>query len=274
MLVLDPRSGGQYSEATDASDTICFVRYDGREREILINSSMLRPPVTSAVAIGVGLCRVLHLDASLAASTALLLSSMRAEDCQRVLSDLRVSSDDATLRESSRGCPGMPLSDMDKKMIELKPFRAYRLGEVVAFDKNENGSISDSCPFLCYGRVVTISDEGEAAMRRISLKTDTETVTLLPTSIYSFKSARDPSLHADRTPTETYQKMTSMASKLLGTGKRSSASASAALAQSVEAPTSSHPHADQTVSRQEVVGALSSLLHRAGVPLSLEKQVC
>jgi hypothetical protein len=291
MAVLDPRSQGRGAEVTESMDCLCFVQSVTEGVDVLINTSMMKPPITSAVAIGIGLCRVLHLDASLATTASLLLSSLHPADCQRVLTDLRVSSDGATLRETVRGSPGMPLSQMDRAMVELKPFRGYRLGEIVAYDANDAEVASEMCaeatctstarqPILCYGKVVFISDEGEAILKKISLRTGTATITLLPTAIYSFKSARDPTLHASEGATS--QKRFSVTSKLMGV---SGLKGPARNAKDGDTPTAAAAsggsdvldHVDResagAVSRQEVLGALSSLLHRAGVPLSMEKQV-
>lgn len=285
MTILDPRSQGTEAQVTESMESLCFVSPTAESIEVIINVSMLKPPISSVVAIGIGLCRALHLDASLATTASLLLSSLHPADCQRVLTDLRVSSDGATLRESVRGSPGMPLSDMDKRMVELKPFRGYRVGEIVAYDSNEldtrssvpavNESELDALPKanLCYGKVVFVSEEGGALMKKITLRTGTGTITLLPTAIYSFKSARDPSLHSSRPAAGADQKRMP---KLMGATRLSIQGGRSATV--IDSSDSIGKECvenvdNSTVSKQEVLDAVSSLLHRAGVPLSMEKQV-
>ena len=296
MLVSDPRSASTSPVTMECLESLCYVRTTStdpvtnraRECEILINSNMLLPPVSGVVAIGIGLCRILHLDESFAASASLLLSTHHPTDCQRVLSDLRVSSDAASIRESVRGLPGAALSAMDQAMVELKPFRGYRLGEIVAYDERlvsggtapaiENSSTGEvDVRHLRYGRVAFINEEGEVGMRKITLRIGSGVLTLLPTDIYTFKSARDSSLHHDRD------------SAVSATGRapfsfmgRPSSSAATTGLRRVNGVNSFEPHAhteerspDTTsvVSTQDVLGAVSSLLHRAGLPLSMEKQV-
>jgi len=248
---------------------------------IWISSTMLSPPISMSVAVSIGLCRLIGLDPSLAASMSLLLSAPSSDMCVRILADLRISGDVATLREHNRGTPGIPVNSVDYDLIELKPYRSYRLGEIVAYDiKHEERPVSTSLTrveagiSLCYGKVVAISEEGKAGLRRISIRTGSSVVPLLSSEVYSFRPARDKALQSTSAVTirnTLHMKPDSRGKTHLELLRRDTTSEDrAALGECEEACVVANSYTP--VSQSEVLGALSTLLQRAGVPISFEKQ--
>jgi hypothetical protein len=271
MKISDPRHKSSRSQSTEPMPSLCFVKLNDKESTctLLINSSMLVPPVTASVAIGVGICRLLGLDASVSASVSLLLASIELGDSDRVFTELRVASDSATIRERSRGVPGAEVTECDRKMTELKPFRVYRLGEIVAYEKQDPNKKSKT---LHYARVVSISEEGEAGVRRVSLKTDLGVITCLPTEIFSFKSARE--INSSMKSVNPVQERKSRFSFLSSSNSQKFSSFEIPEDKSTPAQGSQgDQEKDCLVSQNEVVGALQGLLLRAGIPVSLENKV-
>lgn len=70
------------------------------------------------MAVSVGLCRLLGLEHSLAATVACLLSSPAGQETN-VLSLLRVGCDpgSASVREGKRGLPGQPVTAADVELL-------------------------------------------------------------------------------------------------------------------------------------------------------------
>jgi hypothetical protein len=267
MNIIDPRQKSSRSQASEPMPSLCFLQFNEREQiySLYINSSMLLPPVSGSVAIGVGLCRLLGLDASVSASVSLLLESIELGDADRVFTELRVASDTATIRERSRGLPGAEVTKYDRGMTELKPFRVFRLGEIVAYEKDSLANTRTRS--LHYARVVAISEEGEAGVRRISLKTDTGVVTCLPTEIYSFKSARDATSSLKRSNSIQTEKKSRL-SMFSGNFKPSAEDKTDPVSEGAQVT-----EKDAPVNQTEIVGALQGLLLRAGIPVSLENKV-
>lgn len=69
-----------------------------------------------------------------AATASTNTSNSSLSSTSRLLHLLRVGSDQVTVRERHRGVPGERLTDGDAALVELRPFRVYRMGEVVAYD--------------------------------------------------------------------------------------------------------------------------------------------
>ena len=216
---------------------------------LYVNTSLLQPPVTLDTAVSIGLCKLLGLPVHLASSIATLLASAPAE-VPRVLRSLRLGSGAAAAREKQRGAPGSPLVGADASLVELKPFRVFQLGEVVAFD--------DGCG-LRYGRVQVVGEKGEGGARRLQLLTGSGSSLLLSTEVYSFRSARGRETSAGETP----QKAARVSSTLDGFAR----GLARAAAEGQEPPPAAP--ALEPVRRQELLSAVSNLLVRAGVPLDL-----
>ena len=131
---------------------------------------------------------------------------------------LRVTRDPVSEREARRGLPGCVVTAADMELLELKPFRMFRTGEIVAYEDATLPppplSSSAAAPALArvmmrYARVVSAGDSGAAGMRMVQLRIagsgngsgrgslggeegiGGSVVTLLATEVFSFKSARD-----------------------------------------------------------------------------------
>ena len=94
----------------------------------------------------------------------------------------------------------------------------------------------------------------------------------LPTDLYSFKSARDLSLHPS-----SNQRGTSGALESPNPASASPASSKVdretVLSNAKKVGSAKMQSSGGAVSQQEVVAALGGLLHRAGIPMTLEKEV-
>jgi len=181
-----------------------------RTRKVLfVNCSVLDPPITVEVAVALGLCKSLRLDTRTAAAVACLIASSTQGRAQQVLGYLRIGSDVATMRERLRGIPGERIFQNDQDLLELKPFRIFRSGEVVAYQARQpstptltntstptklTDSVGDEVEDgleLRYGRVVSSGETEEGGLRRVVVRAGEGVVTLLSTQVYSFKSARE-----------------------------------------------------------------------------------
>jgi hypothetical protein len=126
---------------------------------------------------------------------------------------------------------------------------------------------------LRYAKVVSSGQAAEAGMRKVLLRIGaTSTISLLATDVYSFKSARDAASQRATGKSSTGGVIGAIGS-MLGVRQSAAASpqrqASASSASSSSAEDDLHHHQQQqVVSRDEVVGALNSLLTRAGIPLA------
>jgi hypothetical protein len=321
MEIRDPRlQDSRHAKiVTDATESLCFVasNSDNSATKLIVNSGLLVPPdalsaavVSSSdfisplhpsVALGVGLARAFLMDPPLAATLALLLSeaSTTSAGTQTLLSHLRISSDSASLRERLRGSPGSFVNSSDKLMLELKPFRAYRPGEIIAFesaseDRLDNNNLSDGG--MVYGRVLVVEGDdndglvttssdvfrdgiGESlGLKRITVRINAagETATFLPTSLYSFKSARDVSLHTpERAPvvSTTAKEITNNITSDVASVSSISQPANISSTLHAQGKDSSSSVKSEAVSQDEIIEALGGLLHRAGIPMTLEKEV-
>jgi hypothetical protein len=207
-----------------ASKTLSFIsekQSAGGKFSLYINYGAIAPPITVEIAVAMGLCRYVGLSPSLAATLGYLLEASHCGDSRDLLFNLRVGSDTVTLRERQRGMPGEKVAASDIPLLELKPFRMFRVGETVVFkgskpatsptkkpleravmkavDEVEASTAGRDSPSidptsdLRYGRVTAIGDAEEAGMRRITVKTgsDGTNATLLSTEVFSFMSARE-----------------------------------------------------------------------------------
>lgn len=270
MKLIDLKQKESTTRMTESVQSLSYVDYNEQSQiyTLYSNSNMLFPPITASVAVSIGICKVFDLDPSTAASISLLIDSIDQGDTNRIFTDLRVVSDEVTLRERMRGFPGAEVTENDRKMTELKPYKVYRLGEIIAYSTNNDSNK------LYYGRVVAISGEGEAGLRRISIKTDSGITTYLPTELYSFKSARELSNQLKNSTTiNTDSKLFSL---LYGNNNNNNKDTK--VDSSNESKVSSNQSklndkSELPVNQNEIVGALHGLLLRAGIPISLENQV-
>jgi hypothetical protein len=114
--------------------------------------------------------------------------------------------------ERQRGVPGERLCQIDEELLELKPFRLFRIGEIVAYcpevlntsvESNIAETVSNHS--FKYARVLTIFTEdttsnettdfdmmNHVGLRRVSIKISRDVViTVLASHVYSFKSIRE-----------------------------------------------------------------------------------
>jgi len=191
--------------------------------------------------------------------------------------------------------PGEAVTAADAALIELKPFRTFRVGEIVAVALMDPSAMSSSSTTsLKYARVMSIGsnegvskqDSSDGGLRRISLKVGgTRTVSFLTTDVFSFRSARSRDAGNDaarQRPAEGE-----------GNQSRSFAVSSSAVAVTDGAADHATPlrrhnagregNAGATsdggnavpkdyVSRDELLQALSGLLNRAGIPTDLTSE--
>jgi hypothetical protein len=186
-----------------------------------------------------------------------------------------------------RGSPGEAVASSDHALLELKPFRIFRAGEVVAYDHKvmvatnlgNDGSSSSNAAVgaamdMRYGRVVSCGESEEGGLRRVTVKTGSGTVAMLSTDVYSFKSARE----AATAGSVSAHNSSSASSATAGQNPIGKAArpAPSALGTESAAPDSASLSAGSSVApvqRDELLSAVSGLMQRAGIPLGADTQV-
>ena len=156
---------------------LSFVRNSESERTILVNSTLLISPVTAELAVATGLCDALRISSTYAGTIAVLLQSSRSAD-SGIMSHLQIAHEDSYNSQHVRGQPGAVILADDEAYLELKPFRIFRNGEIVAYKTSRTDGR------VCYGRVLAVSDTGEGGLRRIRLAGGNDTtVEVLSTEV-------------------------------------------------------------------------------------------
>lgn len=220
---------------TDASDTLCYQ--DGCV--IYVNASLISHTVTLSVAVSSGLCRMLSLPLSYAPVLAMLLTS--PDNINDILSQLRL--DSSVSNVTSRGVPGVEVDSSDLSLLELKPYKKYNTGEIVAYEDGEK---------FYYGRVVGI--EEDSMLGKVAVRTRSGVVNMLLTNVYTFQ----PTGHMAKRGATAYHKKSSVKQEQTLMKK---------IAEVDKGPQ------DSGVSHDELMKAIHSVLERAGIPVSLEASV-
>ena len=265
LVIHDPRNpsekGIELEESETGSGGLSFVdKSQSPEITIFINMSLVQHPVTVEAAISIALCQILDLDISIASSLSFLLTSP-PNHLATVLTSLRVGSDSATVRERLRGQPGEKLTAADESLLELKPFRVFRQGEIVAYDLNSKNGVpaSDtiSLSTLRYGKIIHVDDnKGEAGLKRLMIKTGEGTSSMLTTQVYSFSSARTA---GEKGTVSDYSRFSFL--KATDSVKSKPVNQTTSKVEKVVV---------DPVSKEEVMDALQGLLVRAGIPASIQ----
>jgi hypothetical protein len=261
------------------SPNLCFLDYRNRFHTIYINCSAVQAPVTVEIALAVGLCKYLSLSPSVVSTLGTLLTASGTASAN-LMAALGVGRDASSLRELLRGSPGEAVASSDHALLELKPFRIFRAGEVVAYDHkvmvatNLGNAAVGAAMDMRYGRVVSCGESEEGGLRRVTVKTGSGTVAMLSTDVYSFKSARE----AATAGSVSAHSSSSASSATAGQNPIGKAARPAPSALGTEsAPPDSAPLAAGSsvapVQRDELLSAVSGLMQRAGIPLGADTQV-
>ena len=195
------------------------------------------------------------------------------------------------------------MTDDDASLLELRPFRVYRIGEVVAYEiplpssaiEMDNVSGEKGVPEIVsklpaggrekvYGKIVNIGQASEEGIRRLNVKIGATVVSVLSTEIFSFKSAREVNVSktaANAGGLRVPAAMAALKRSMFGGGsvKSTNITGPALLGKAVPVDGTIEEEGgvgagDVSVSnRNELLGAVNGLLARAGVPIDLEQQV-
>jgi hypothetical protein len=235
------------------------------------------------------------------ASTATIAGGATGDLMSGLLSLLHIGCDDTTVQERLRGVPGERLLECDVAKVELVPNAMFRAGDIVAFsagpeatavaaEKEDSSEAAHGAGFaatLRYGKVVSASaPEAVLQMSRIQVKTsnapsDSSHRWLLSTEVYSFKSARlgsvpeKPAVQtgANAAHLNPLLRLMKAANKLSGDSNTgSSASTNPTNDSAVKSASSSADQDGGSMAGVDVSDALISLMARAGIPVSMEKQ--
>lgn len=114
---------------------LSYVYRDHDLSTILINASLIQPPISMEMAAAMGLCDILGLHKSYISVITMILMTSQGQG-ESLLSSIQLGSDAISMREKLRGLPGEMLTDIDLSMIQLKPFKTYQIGEIVAINSN------------------------------------------------------------------------------------------------------------------------------------------
>jgi hypothetical protein len=244
------------SLAEENYNALVFLMTNKSQSILYVNLNNIIPPISIETAISIGVCQLLGLDTIIASSMSCIIFSLKESNSSidHVVDQLKIGNDELSRAEKLRGVPGEFLFNEDVEMLELRPFRVYRIGEIVAYESND---LSGTKKNLQYGKVVEIGPHGEAGLRKISIKMNQigNLCTKLSSDIYTFKSARDCSQFNNKkeiseSKLENHQKQTEPEFLVLN-----------------DTPQTSN------VSNNELLGALAGLLTRVGVPMDMEKHV-
>jgi hypothetical protein len=228
-----------------------------------------------------GLCKLFSIDPTKVNTLASLIhvaTGSRPAAIVDELAQLRIVGDPVRQREASRGIPGTSVLETDAAIIELKPFRAYRIGEVVAFaDPSRPCARKHNESNLYYGVVAEVSEPGNGGLRYVTLRSGSDSsISLLSTEVYSFKSAKEvaalqgPSHYPNRIMMPSSARFSLSAVASSSTVHRAGSTASQ---QDPESKPSSSDNKQPVVDTQDVLGALHGLLTRAGIPVSMQNEV-
>jgi len=298
LRVRDPRSASEADAGYEAGDThgenrpaLSFVQ----DRCILVNRSLLQPPLNAPLAVGRGLSSLLRLPQHISPTLALLLQSSALASV-RLLDSLRVGgvtergTADWQFQVTKRSVPGAPLTEEDCDLLELKPFRSFRQGEVVAVSKylcveavGSSDKVATPLPeSMVYAVVVHSAEEPDSTtglgLRRVMLRVSSGglPVSLLSSDVYAFRAAKSKGV------AKTVIKDTSprvLSSSRPGSSPVMPAVSAPSLSSStvptaVDAAAEANPALVSltTVRRTEALQALHALLERAGIPPDLDAQ--
>jgi hypothetical protein len=208
----------------------------------------------------------------------------------------------STSSHYTRGVPGEIVSAQDASLLELRPLRAFRVGEIVAYEEpltrapstvpetGDSGPVSgakagtsDSSQLgspappraKIYAKIISVGSAADEGLRRMTIKTGTGVRAVLSTDVFTFKSARECNTAKAASAAPALKAPTKPLFTLSGRKPAVSAADAAELSSStVPPPTPGSVTSDATeVSRAELLGAVNGLLVRAGVPMDLEQQV-
>eukprot|EP01041_Mallomonas_annulata_P003781 gene3781-7507_t len=191
---------------TMTSNSYSYSSTTGGNDVILINRSMLTTPLTVSLAVARGLATLLQMPMQLAPTLVLLLDATPALSVDLLhslhLGGIRSKDGvDNWYRDVMRGVPGQSLTEEDKRLLELNPFRSFRPTEIVATATAVETSLEDERGDghgqMIYGVVMHCSEDGEtgggggAGLRRVSaMQGKGRVVKLISSDIYSFRSVR------------------------------------------------------------------------------------
>ena len=256
------------------NETLFYMHHE--KQTLLISRRMLSRTsnaLSYEIAVSLGLCSLLHLDFSLATSIACIMraanrspdgSGERVSDIPMIAEILRMDCESANLKELLRGQPGEVLTNSDLQLIELKPFRVFRVGEIIAF--SDQGSVHR------YGKIVNVgATSGVSGVRQLSFKSDSNGTTsnLLSTEVFSFRSAREAAYKGreDQKPAQKASIFT-MLSRGAASSKEEAKKGPVPLPPAPTNTTKPSPNGEVNL-----MEALDGLLVRVGLPVSLEQRV-
>lgn len=208
-----------------------------------------------------------------------------------------------------RGVPGEPVSAQDSALLELRPLRVFRVGEVVAVEDgappdaepadraetaagpDSNAPVSgvkagavDHVPTAApaarasglkkvYAKVVSVGAPADEGLRRITIRTGCGVRTVLSTDVFTFRSARE-----SNTAKAASSALKTPVKPLFSFGRSKPAPATASGTIQVggaggDVQTAGESAEAAEISRAELMGAVNGLLARAGVPMQMDQQV-
>jgi hypothetical protein len=241
---------------------------------LLLNSSQLSSHVPATMMASIGICKYIGLHEIYASVVGTILSGATdssERNTGHILSSLQLGTDPYTIREKTRGIPGENLSPIDRQMLQLKPFKSFQIGEIVAVGSTSSDAIvTDDVTALRYAKVISIGEASESGIRKISVKLGADVCILLSSSVYSFRSARDGKVAASQSTFTGTEKarQPSLGSRNLQAAVTTSPTATASAATAVVATSD----ASLRVSNADVLEGIESLLGRAGIPKDLDRR--
>lgn len=285
------------------SQSLYFIQRIQDGGTVFVNLALLQPPLELITAVAAAVGDLLNLSHVFTATIAYLLSSTAHQqasvpskrevdeqlnqivtrepnDSQSVLTYLRLASDPVVMRERRRGMPGekVSLCSRDLASLELKPFRLFQQGVTVAYAApSESTTVSTD---FRYGKVLIVGETSEEGIRRLIVKTGSNSSTqLLSSDVYTFKTTRDSKRQSqaiEERSRSPFSVLSRIAAPLMGNSTTRSSNGAALAETSLDhIATESGAQGGNTHStaqQNDVLDALNTLLIRAGLGADINTQ--
>ena len=271
----DPRQESSVfaSNSTDNLDRpLFYLHCPPQQRSILyVNVGRSRTTgINIEVAISLGICQLFHLDRIFASMIAEVMTIQEKDGRMNLAEVYHLKDDFQASQFLLRGSPGALLTSTDLALIELRPMRLYRVGEIVAYEELEGGATAINASHgnkYYYGKIVAVGEANDMGVRKLDVKTGRGVQKVLSTSIFAFKSARGtvPANESTLSPSSVISWMT-RSSVTVPSTQTSSSGVVGNINNSIK-------QESDVIHRDELLSALHGLLDRAGFPVTLNQKV-
>mmetsp|Transcript_8845 Transcript_8845/g.10287 ORF Transcript_8845/g.10287 Transcript_8845/m.10287 type:complete len:671 (+) Transcript_8845:58-2070(+) len=173
LSTTDKRATADITNRRSQEGPLCFI--DGNR--ILL--TQLPVGISSELAIATALVNRFNIQREHIAGLAAVLGSQNTQNIDQIKKKMSLF-EHKNNDELLRGEPGQPLVKTDVELIEIKPLKAFKKGEIVAVRE------SNASSQLIYGTICEMQDSSSMSRLRVCVGPGQET-TLLSSQVYSLK---------------------------------------------------------------------------------------